>query len=369
MILEALDVLPFLVRRDLINERQLVDGSVDVVDVSRRNRNFIVLSETGPCYLLKQGIGQSKIFTVSHEAAVYEFLGSIPDAKLMADFVPRLCDYDGGSSILVLEVLRNSRSLLDHHLVTRRFPQRLARSLGETLATLHRSTGDDEIRQRYARDHASRLPLAFSFVRPDLSVFLDASEAAVDLIRILQGSGRFAHRLGDLRDGWRAEALIHGDLRLDNCSVSPAASSRWKVLKLVDWEMAGLGDPAWDVGTVFSEYLSLWLEFAPLSGQTPPESFLEYGIFPLERMQPAMLAFWEGYIRGRRLAAEPASELLIRSVRYTAARLVQSAYERAQYASDLSGQIVLKLQLGQNVLAKPQDASEHLLGIAPERVQ
>ncbi|MFQ6114058.1 MAG: hypothetical protein ACE5NG_08195 [bacterium] len=74
--LTQLEIVPYLLRRALINPDSIVFGDLIVVDASRRNRNFKVMSERGPCYLLKQGVGQEGIATVAHEASVYKLLQS-----------------------------------------------------------------------------------------------------------------------------------------------------------------------------------------------------------------------------------------------------------------------------------------------------
>jgi aminoglycoside phosphotransferase (APT) family kinase protein len=135
-----------------------------------------------------------------------------------------------------------------------------------------------------------------------------------------------------------------------------------KHLRLVDWEMAMWGDPAWDLATLLSEYLSLWIDHAPVSEATPPEQFLAHGVFTLDRLQPSIRGLWEAY-RDARTGSEPAGLLWERAVRFSAARLVQTAYETSQYLNDLSGQVVFKLQLAHNILTDPITASTVLLGI------
>ena len=77
-----------------------------------------------------------------------------------------------------------------------------------------------------------------------------------------------------------------------DCTRSGGSGPR---VQFVDWEMAGVGDPCWDAGTVFSECLSTWLRSTPVTRETPPEDFLPLAGFPLRRMQPAMRSFWRSY--------------------------------------------------------------------------
>lgn len=124
-----------------------------------------------------------------------------------------------------------------------------------------------------------------------------------------------------------------------------------------------MGDPCWDAGSVFSEYLNFWLNSIPITGEDPPDRFVELARYPLGKMQPALRSFWWSYASAMELDGPTAYEWLVRSVRYGAARLVQTAFEYAQGSMHLTGNVVCALQLSLNMLQRPQEAAVHLLGI------
>jgi aminoglycoside phosphotransferase (APT) family kinase protein len=202
-------------------------------------------------------------------------------------------------------------------------------------------------------------------IHPDLGVFGDLSDATLRLLRAVQGSSALCDALDRLRDGWTREALVHGDIKWENWLVAGGATGgRQPRLKLVDWEFADLGDPCWDVGSVFADYLTLWLFSIPITGEQPPDRFLELARYPLERIQPALRAFWRVYVGRMGLDAAAADRALRRATAYGAARLVQSAFERTQVSFRLTGDLLYVVQLALNMLQRPQEAIVHLLGIA-----
>jgi hypothetical protein len=360
------DVAPYLLRHQLLRPEHLVGGQLDIVDVSRRNRNFKVVSEFGPSYLIKQGIGAEKVYRIRHEAEIYQFYATLENGAAFTKYLVRFCEYDSENCILVLELVPGSRSLLEHHTILGRFSRDLARMLGDALGTFHRrfhrALGSHNTSEEGRRRFPSQVPFGLSLHRPDLMIFGHASQASIELVKIVQRFVPFCALLDELESAWSPETLIHGDIRWDNCSVLSGSSSGFRI-KLVDWELATFGDPAWDVGTVFGEYLALWLCSAPVGCDMPPEEFLQHARFPLEMMHPYIRSFWYAYRRALNLDIAQSDAFLIKAIKYAAARLLQTAFERVQPATQVTGEAILMLQLSMNVLECPREATVQLLGM------
>lgn len=349
--MEQAEVVGYLLERGLLGAASVVDGKVVVRDASSRNRNFIVERRDGPGLVLKQGIGALATQTVAHEARVYAALTAHGNG--VASWLAPFHGYDEARGVLALGLVPDGRDLRAHQLKTGRFSAELAASLGRALGSLHRGTALPE-----PAVDPRRSPWVLSLHRPDLSVFRDASAAGLELIKTIQRAAGFAEQLDALRDGWRVASLVHHDVKWDNCIVfAQGASGRTRGLKLIDWEAADHGDPAWDIGSALSHYLSFWLFSIPVTGTTPPARFPQLAEYPLERMQPALRACWSAY------AAKCAGETQERAVRYAAARLVQTAFEAAQMSDQLTSGLVLHLQLALNMLTRPREAAVHLLGL------
>jgi Ser/Thr protein kinase RdoA (MazF antagonist) len=351
--LGAHEVIDLLVDKKLLSTQSLTSPGFAVYDVSRRNRNYKVRTSNGPSYLVKQALTEDKALTVQNEADWCIALGGDPALRM-----PRVAMWDETWSILVLQIQPDARNLMGHYGKARRLAPGIATAIGRSAATLHRTPSPAGLPDRPG------LPLVFSFDCPDITVYYSASDATLRLLEILHGHTGFGRAFEGLRGEWRDIGPIHGDLRLDNCVIDPALPARsGKRMRFVDWEMAMRGDPAWDLATVVNEYLSLWLDFAPLSEHTPPESYLQFGTFTLPQLTASIAAMWAGYRAVWPMSDAEGDQLWLRVVRFAAARLVQSAYERTQFLVDLPGQVVLKLQLARNLLEDPQHASTALLGI------
>jgi Ser/Thr protein kinase RdoA (MazF antagonist) len=349
------DTPRYLLDRALLRPQTVLDGGLVVRDASSRNRNFRVETEGGPSFLLKQAIGAETVASLRNEATVYSYLMTLGDG--LARYLPRFYDYDADEEVLILELVRDAVDLRGYHTASRHFSIGPAAALGTALGTLHRLTlRDARAEPRYAA-------WILSVHRPSTSVFREASAAGLELVRIVQGASGFPEALDRARAAWRPEALVHADVKWDNLLVSVDESGE-EELKIVDWEGATIGDPCWDIGSALAHYLSFWLFSIPVTGEVPPDRFPELAAYPLDAMKPALATCWRAYTSARGVDADEAAALLARSVELAGARLLQTAFEAAQFQLQVTSGLVLHVQLAFNLLQRPSEAATRLLAIA-----
>ena len=138
------------------------------------------------------------------------------------------------------------------------------------------------------------------------------------MIKIIQRFGDFTTRLDAIRKEWRATAIIHNDIRADNCLLlTPLMRTE---LKLLDWELAGIGDPCWDVGSVFADMLGTWVHSLPIADEITAEYAIALATFPLDRMHPAILSFWQTYTQWMNIKGGTREEWLLRAICFMAVR-------------------------------------------------
>ena len=132
----------------------------------------------------------------------------------------------------------------------------VAAGLGTALAMLHTIPPGDDPRS----SGAPELPWAMSLHRPRLRDLEWLSEGSVDLIRGVQRDAGICDLIDAARGAWRQNTLIHGDVRWSNVVAADVEDARdgQASVRLVDWELGGVGDPAWDVGSVLAQLVSDW---------------------------------------------------------------------------------------------------------------
>ncbi|WP_447403017.1 phosphotransferase family protein (plasmid) [Lysinibacillus sp. fkY74-1] len=361
---EHQEVIKFLLEQKLIKEKSIVNGGLTIVDVSRRNHNFKIISKEGPCYFLKQGVTPNKKTTVSREAAMYEFFLTDKGNDGFTRYLPHFYGYDSERHILITECLKEAQNLREYHTRLLRFSTSLAAEMGNALGTLHRLTpkiNNDKDIGIFKHEP----PPVFSIHCPTLRIFQDISKPNIQIIKIIQQFPEFCEQLTSLKQEWRTDTLINFDIKWENCMVPyKLAQGKDKGLKIIDWELAGLGDPCWDIGSVFIDYLFFWLLSIPITSETLSEKVPVMAPYPLSKLQPAIRSFWESYFQRMELDSITSSELLLRAVKYASARLLKTTFEQMQMSKQLTGNVIFSLQLSQNMIQRPREAIKHLLGIS-----
>ena len=359
--LDEAEIVPFLLQRNLITPVDIVNGELQIENASRRNRNFKVTRNGAPGYLLKQGVGDERRRTVAQEGAAYVALSSLDG---LAPLLPRFHGFDEQGCVLILELLQDGQSLADYLQESGRLSTERARLLGEALGTLHTAATKERLGPDGSSKFAPFTPLPFRLRHPRLGVLQHFSRGNMELLRIVQETAGYCAFLDEAATEWKEETLIHGDLRWDNCHViRPSSGHRRKALKIVDWELAGWGDPCWDVAMVFSEYITSWLRSAPITKDTPPGKLFELTKYPLHEVQKALESFRGAYARRMAWDEDEAREQLLKAVRFLGARLIHTTFELLQNAPRLTVSAVYLLQLSYNILEHPHRAAEELLGM------
>jgi aminoglycoside phosphotransferase (APT) family kinase protein len=336
--IEQSDVAHYLLSLGVVKPRAIVDEDFTVVDASRRNCVFLAKTSSGPTFVVKQAMSGDGS-ALAHEAAV---LQQLADVAGLAGHVPAVVHFE--SDCLVLCTPGGARDWSEHQ---GRFARISARILGRILAVLHGLPTD----LPDAEIWGLQLP------EPPRELVLDLSAGALDLLARIQESDFVCERLAELSRADGDRGVVHGDLRWENCLALPAPGARRRTrVLLVDWELAGRGDPAFDVGSVLAEYLRVWVGSVPIVEPVDPGRLVTRARHPLASMRPAIHAFWSAY-----QPANPPS--LHRVIELGAVRLLQTAIERAQGLSFPTAHVVTLVQLADNMLRRPDDAAATLLGL------
>lgn len=281
-----------------------------VVDVSRSHRVHRVAAGDGRGFVVKARDRTASSRTLDNELYVYRLASW---SEPLAEVLPRPLLIDERHQVLVFEAAAEEQGIEDL-LVRRSAPTpAMVWALGRAIGTWHGSTrglplpptagaGAMHLPETDADHWSIRTPTARRLAHEILSE---------DLLR---------EALTDAAGAWSPSGLVHGDLKWDNCRLNE--TSRPPRVRVIDWEMAGLGDPAWDLGCVVAEQIGLAL------GRDPAD---ERQGFTAAVGAAGPLA--EGFTS---IMGKPDQELWDRTARCAAVRLVHLALECAEFGGEAS---------------------------------
>lgn len=213
--------------------------------------------------------------------------------------VPRIVLFDGSGEILGVPCYVMAE--VSGHIVRDSFPPGFATTPDER--ELLSGTLVDTLADLHAVD-AERVGLA-DFGRPEgftarqVALWTKQWERSGDVA--IPDVDDLARALARGIPGQSRSAIVHGDFRLDNVVLDPRDPGR--ILAVLDWEMATLGDPLTDLGLL----LLYWTEpgDTPLlltpnitaSGGFPGRDFVVERYAARSGIDPSGLAFYEAFAR------------------------------------------------------------------------
>lgn len=333
-----------LLQRGIILPSDVVNDSLHVVDRSSRNVMYLVRTGESGCVVKMPVPGEPGTdVTFDNEVRFYEWMKSEP-GRALRDVVPRSVLLSREPPLVVCEYVGTGMSLLEQAFPAAgdvRFSGH-ARHLGVLLARIH-AVDVDTLLDAFWADP----PWIFSVGRPRPAMLHSAFPTGFEVIHFVQSSQPLSMLLDRLRRTWRPECLVHGDFKWGN--VLPTDDG----MVVVDWELARLGPPAWDLACVLQDYASVWFNHLVYDGSVSFAEAISQNTIELADIQKECRTFWSAYLDARSIDGAQANDLLSETLRHLAARLVQAAVEHAGGDGELPNQALYRLQFAANLARDP----------------
>jgi hypothetical protein len=275
---------------------------------------------------------------LSNEAQCYRLASVEPWRQRLSELMPRYVDYDSCCSTLIVEWIPQAQTLTECARNASLNHEDLAEDLGTKLGQFHR-VSDRNLLSKW--DLPRRRPAVFSIPDELEHQIPYLSPATIQVLAAARSDRDLMQSITELRREWRFEHLIHGDIRGANVLVFESEGHRL-AFRLIDWELADVGDAAWDVAGVVQHALLHWLE----SVWHDPSAWE----VPWEVARRWVQSFWEAYAQAREFDEGKAIEEYRRVTRFAGMRLLQSALEHAYEADTLNAMARHLLEWGRRIL-------------------
>lgn len=363
MILTGFNLPHYLLDKGFISYESFMDKGLTIHMASSRNTGFIVNKSEENALFVKQvrAFDQEKIETLRAEATCYWLANNEAEYGELKKFLPRFFHFDHFNYILVLEFITGSQDLQAFYSQYRYFPTEIGRQLANVLASYHKDIYRTIQKGKSAQLFRKAVPGPFLMFGDQLAYMNPRNKVEEQLHSLIRQQEGFSEKVAAIRTEWLPSSLIHGDIKPNNFLINQDCLETGHFnLRLIDWEIADLGDPAWDVAAVLQSYLLMWV-----MSDTGEEavSQVNAAAFQLEDMQPGIREFWSAYCQAMGLSGAKEEVFLLKTTRFCAVKLLHTSYESSVLSGQLPPQSAKMLQLSFNLLQSPNEAIESLFAI------
>lgn len=178
-----------------------------------------------------------------------------------------------------------------------------------------------------------------------------AHAAGTDIRTYLAAVQGVAAALRQMREGWRTDCLIHGDLKDDNILVGSATGEADLSIVFVDWELSSWGDPRWDLGTLIGQFLFYWVDSIPLGAGGDFGAWIASAKVPFDQVRHTTEYLVKTYIAASRDPSVRSLDWLAMVVRYAGVFLLHRALVTMEYMGVLTPATYSCLHLGRTLIS------------------
>lgn len=340
----ARNVINTLCDLGLLTHQELVDGSSILIMGRQRNRFTYFKQLSGRSFFIKSahegepGTRES----IALEAALYNCFSDTAQFHELRQFLIEVHHYDPDAAAIFMTYLPNTQSV---GTMIRRDPGleiTMIEDMARVLAMLHAAP-------------LSVLPEGLRFARKPHWVFRlrespsplpslrSRGPAAVEWVESVLADAPLMALLDELGRNWPMQSLIHGDIKNDNILVVPGR----EVIKLIDWERADIGDPAFDIGCGAAGFI---IDRAGANAASNHSTVLT------PRISAEIRGYLDSYFQDK-----PDPDLKMRALDMICARLAVAAYEIAHQDVETPAPAKRLLALASRLAALDATSRHHLI--------
>ncbi|WP_353929880.1 phosphotransferase [Okeanomitos corallinicola TIOX110] len=380
-VLSSQNVFNYLISKGICNQE---DESLSKIEPKpAKNFNLLINLPDGRQLLVKQErlTKEGKIRgEFLEEWQIHNFYQTFPEISHIRSSLSEVIHFDEENSIIVFNYLNDYRDLSEFHAKENIFPVEIAHSIGETLATIHHLTLNNSDYQKFFQTSETiksqiNYDLTRGLERITPEVFGSVTAEGLKFFSLYQKYDNLGKAIAELSQAINLCCLTHNDLKLNNILLSKGwesqinqtdANVNHNIIRLIDWEDAGWGDPASDLGAMIASYLQIWLYSMVTSKTIPIENSLRLAAIPLALLQPSLSALVTAYFANFPEILEQRPDFLNRVIQFAGFSLIRSIQAKLQHERSFGNPGICILQVSKSLLCRPQASVTTIFGMETE---
>lgn len=372
-LLSSQNVLDYLIKYNLLDPSTKQISKIE--QIKAKNFNLLVTFEDNTRLLVKQemrdreGKAQGDFL---REWQIQEFIRQFPQLIHLNNFLPELLFFDRENFVLIFRYLDNYLDLYNYYLKVNNFPLKISTEIGKIIATLHRDSYDCRDYEEFLvtnsenqKNHqVHRLIRSWERIEPE--IFGEVPAEGLKFFALYQKYDSLGLAIAQLGNSFKPSCFTHNDLKLNNILLN----QDWEhidenILRLIDWERFSWGDPAFDLGTIISSYLQIWLNSLVISQSLSIEESLRSAMIPLQKLQPSIASLQRAYLKVFPTILQHRPDFLERTVQFSGFTLIMQIQAKIQFQKCFDNTGIIMLQVAKSLLCRPKQSIPTIFGTTP----
>lgn len=347
------EVHSYLVERGLINSDSILQGRFALQSIASRNPVFIVRVDNTANYFIKSinKANRENISTFHKEADCLFLFKELPRFKTINSLTSSIVDFSSEDAVLILEYIENDGNLDSiYESISRASLQICMFKVSEILKSFHFQLSPKELSHHRLRKFSKYHPWVLNI--PDWFEGKSPPPFSKERMnnQVIYAITNYPEHLDFIRRTkakYKFESLIHGDVKFSNLLFKK--SENRISLKLVDWEISDIGDSLWDVaGFIHNILLSKIFSLERNRVTVDIKTVESLNLFHNEWLMTSI--FWKNYMDIEGSMSAQSQNDWVKTLEFSAARLVQSAFEHNVGLNHIRTTVKLMMQLSLIIL-------------------
>lgn len=382
-LLSSQNVFNYLLEQGI--RSQDAEDQSQVEPKAAKNFNLLLSWPDGHKILVKQERHNQEGKTLGefyNEWRVQNFINCFPEISHIRPLLSEVLHFNPDTSIIVFKYLTSYRDLADFYAKENFFPVAIATEVGTSLAKIHHATLNHQEYQEFFcnktgdRQTTPNSVFNLGLERIEPEIFGSIPSDGIKFLTLYQRYDSLGKAISELATTSHPCCLTHNDLKLNNIllhndweensnQIEQLSNSP---IRLIDWERSTWGDPAFDLGTLISSYLQIWLGSLVISKSITIDDSLRLAIMPLDLLQPSIAALTKAYFSNFPEILEHRPDFLTRVVQFAGVGLIQQIQAMLQYQKSFGNTGICMLQVAKSLLCRPQQSVETIFGVTESEI-
>jgi aminoglycoside phosphotransferase (APT) family kinase protein len=344
----------------LLSRESLLSGGYEATTAHARQEYLTITTRKNENYFIKQAdpANAAKTAGLKNEILFYQRIKTnLPELAASLPEVKYGC-IDGNQLILAHQPTAVPASRHHKNPAAGGATSAMLQSVGKLLGQLHAKLSANHLRSAAEFDFlGSAQPRTFElqkFFKPHPGILQWAGAGVVQFIELAQAQKTLDRDWENAAQCWNADAIIHGDTRLDHFLIDEQyCTDGTGTGKVTGWEKVQFGDAAWDIAGVLSD---LMIRRAEMPGEKTPQQAARHTNSPFIAIAADMQAFCQSYAAACDIEGQALDRRFEKAIAFSGMRIMQTAFDMSAKADPIHDTTLLLVETGAGILKDPQFA-------------